>query len=81
MSSTTTVHVLDDRSAHGVHVSLLWYAETNQVTVEVVDDAAGATFELAVPNDRALDAFHHPYAYAAADGIAPTVRMGDRVEA
>jgi hypothetical protein len=35
------------------------------VTVTVDDSRAGRSFELAVDRDRALDAFYHPFAYAA----------------
>jgi len=35
------------------------------VTVSVEDACAGDRFQLAVAPDRALDAFYHPFAYAA----------------
>jgi hypothetical protein len=35
------------------------------LTVSVEDARAGDGFQLAVAPDRALDAFYHPYAYAA----------------
>jgi hypothetical protein len=35
------------------------------VTVTVEDTRIGADFQLAVAPDRALDAFYHPFAYAA----------------
>ena len=37
----------------------------NAVTVSVEDDRVGGRFQLAVAADRALDAFYHPFAYAA----------------
>jgi hypothetical protein len=36
------------------------------VTVSVDDTRDGHRFDLAVARDRALEAFHHPFAYAAA---------------
>jgi len=33
--------------------------------VLVVDTKSGDEFELSVPSEGALDAFHHPFAYAA----------------
>jgi hypothetical protein len=41
------------------------------VTVSAEDTRDGHRFELAVARDRALEAFHHPFAYAAAnsDGV------------
>jgi hypothetical protein len=35
------------------------------VTVSVEDSRAGRRFEVAVERHRALDAFYHPFAYAA----------------
>ena len=54
------------RENNGVQVSLYWSRSTNDVTVEVVDTVRDERFELAVDPARALDAFHHPFAYAAA---------------
>lgn len=53
------------RHSNGVHVFLLWHPRENALTVSVEDDRAGDRFELAIAPDCALDAFHHPYAYAA----------------
>ena len=35
------------------------------MTVSVADDRTGDRFEIAVEHEYALDAFYHPYAYAA----------------
>jgi len=40
------------------------------LTVSVTDAASGVWFELLVAPDEALTAFHHPYGYAAALGMA-----------
>jgi hypothetical protein len=56
---------LAHRFGAGLDVTLFWDAAAEVVTVEVVDLAGGENFELAVPRSRALDAFHHPFAYAA----------------
>jgi hypothetical protein len=58
-------HELATREGNGVRVVLHWHARRNTVTVLVEDDADGDRFVVAVPADRALDAFHHPYFYAA----------------
>jgi len=58
---------LDHRVSQSVHVRLLWWPVDDRISIEVVDEARGDSFALVVPNDRALDAFHHPYAYAAPD--------------
>jgi hypothetical protein len=63
VNTSTSARELDHRVTDGIHVTLLWYPATNRVTVSVVDQGSGESFELDVPADRALDAFHHPYAY------------------
>jgi hypothetical protein len=57
---------LDHRSADGIEVSLLWSPRTNRVLVEVEDSRSGETFRLLTPAEKALDVFHHPFAYAEA---------------
>jgi hypothetical protein len=46
-------------------VRLLWHPREDAVTVSVEDARVGDRFQLAVAPERALDAFHHPFAYAA----------------
>ena len=57
------------RRGAGLEVTLRWHRTTGKLTVSVTDAASGASFELPVAADQAL-AFHHPYAYAAAQGVA-----------
>jgi hypothetical protein len=64
-----STHELDHRSTDGLEVTLLWEAETNRVTVGVFDTKSGDDFEIEVDPSKALDAFHHPYAYAASRGV------------
>ena len=66
MSRTTDNNrELAARGSDGLHVLLLWHPHDNALTVSVEDARAGDRFELVVAPDRALDAFYHPYAYAA----------------
>jgi hypothetical protein len=58
-------HELAVRESDGLHVALLWDRHTDAVTVSVEDRRMGERFHLAVAPERALDAFHHPFAYAA----------------
>ena len=53
------------RENNGVHVLLLWHPRENALSATVDDSRVGDHFELAVAPDRALDAFYHPFAYAA----------------
>jgi hypothetical protein len=60
---------LDFRSSDGLDVALLWDPETDRLKVTVFDGRSGDDFELKVPSHEAMDAFHHPYAYAASSGV------------
>jgi hypothetical protein len=60
---------LDFRATDGVEVSLLWHKRTDTLTVFVFDARSEETFELEVESRYAVDAFQHPYAYAAALGV------------
>lgn len=56
---------LAERESDGLHVVLLWHADDDGITVSVEDTRIGDCFQLQVAPDRALDAFYHPFAYAA----------------
>jgi hypothetical protein len=60
---------LDYRANDGVEVSLLWHKRTDTLAVFVHDTRTDETFEIEVESTNALDAFNHPYAYAAALGV------------
>jgi hypothetical protein len=61
------VRELDSRAADGIEVRLLWRPHDNRAMVAVADAKTGEAFTIDVaPHERALDVFHHPYAYAAA---------------
>ena len=63
---THTTRELDRRTGDGIEVRLLWCQNDGHVTVAVTDSKTGETFELPVhEGERALEVFHHPYAYAA----------------
>ena len=59
------IRELDHRKSDGIEVTLLWNARTKAVLVSVVEERSAASFQFEVPPANALDAFHHPYAYAA----------------
>ena len=63
--ATSHARELAVRDSDGVHVLLLWHPEENALTVSVEDARLGNRFRIAVAPERALDAFYHPYAYAA----------------
>jgi hypothetical protein len=59
------VRELAFRESDGVRVLLLWHPREDAVTVSVEDTRTDNCFELAVDRRRALEAFYHPFAYAA----------------
>ena len=61
---------LASRASNGIEVTLLWNRRSDDLRVCVNDTHTGVYFELHAERDHALDVFHHPYAYAAARGIA-----------
>ena len=63
---TDTFRELDHRSHDRIHVRLLWRARDDRVIVAVADEKTGERFSVDVHDDeRALDVFRHPFAYAA----------------
>ena len=58
---------LAHREQDGLEVTLFWHARSNEVLIEVVDQRDESSFRLPVAGSCALDAFHHPYAYALAN--------------
>ena len=63
--ATPQTRELAARESDGINVLLLWHPREHAITVSVEDDRQGDRFQLAVAPDRALDAFYHPFAYAA----------------
>lgn len=61
-----TVRELDHRISDHIEVRLLWEPESDRVSVAVFDGRSGESIRFDVAGRHALDAFHHPYAYALA---------------
>jgi hypothetical protein len=61
------IRELNHRVNDGIEVRLLWNSDTNAVSVAVAETRCDVSFAFAVTGADALDAFHHPYAYAAHD--------------
>jgi hypothetical protein len=61
---------LASRASNGIEVTLLWNRRSDDLRVCVNDTHTGVYFELRAERDDALDVFQHPYAHAAARGIA-----------
>jgi len=56
---------LAHRTTDGIEVTLFWSKPSNRVTIAVLDSHSDETLEFEVDGGAALDAFNHPYAYAA----------------
>ena len=63
--ATPNTRELAARESDGISVLLLWHPREEAITVSVEDDRRGDRFQVAVAPNRALDAFYHPFAYAA----------------
>lgn len=63
-------------------ITLSWHSEDDRVEVSVRDISTGATFHIEVAPGNALDAFTHPYAYAASRETVEqlSVEVGARVD-
>ena len=51
------------RTGGGLEVTLYWDPADGSTSVEIWHAATGQTLAFAVPPERALDAFHHPFAH------------------
>jgi hypothetical protein len=65
MPAITTRTELAQRQNDGIEVSLLWTRSDGSITVAVRHLATEESFELDVDPALALDAFYHPFAFAA----------------
>lgn len=62
---TASWEELASRTSSGLEVTLLWQRDRKDVNVRVIDSRTEEAFELTVAGESALEAFYHPYAYAA----------------
>ena len=70
LAALTEWSELASRENDGLAVFLLWNRITNQVRVSVVDSKLDEVLELEIAGAEALDAFYHPFAYAADRGVS-----------
>jgi hypothetical protein len=70
------IRELAQRASSGTRVRLLWRQGTRRLWVEVREPGTDQTLAILVPPERALDAFHHPYAYAGPRRLAPPAEWG-----
>lgn len=67
MTATTSTQrrELAQRTDDGIEVTLYWNEPTDRVTVVVFDLRSDETLDFEIDGRAALDAFNHPYTYAA----------------
>jgi hypothetical protein len=65
LDMTANWEELARRTSSGLEVTLLWQRDRSDVNVRVIDARTEDAFELTVAGESALEAFYHPYAYAA----------------
>jgi hypothetical protein len=56
---------LDSRREDAIEVTMVWRPERDSIEIGVNDTRTGEAIVIEPPNEKALDAFHHPYAYVA----------------
>jgi hypothetical protein len=56
---------LAHRKSGGLEITLYWDAEAQSTSVEVHQPATQETIAFTVPEEYALDAYHHPFAHLA----------------
>jgi hypothetical protein len=64
---------LAHRSSDGIEVTLFWSKPSSRVTIAVLDTRSGEVLEFEVEGSAALEAFNHPYAYAATRRVRPVL--------
>ena len=75
----TLIRELDHRTNDGIDVRLLWHPRDDRITVAVHDAKTCEAFAVDVrPGDSALEAFHHPFSYAAWHGVAASGPTAER---
>jgi hypothetical protein len=75
---TATVRELAQRRSGTDEILLLWRPEIDRVELFLRDVATGAGFLIEVEPSRAIDAFHHPYAYAPRRGKSRRVLRSEK---
>ncbi len=64
-TANTQRRELAQRTGDGIEVTLYWNKPSDRVTIVVFDLRSGEALDFEIDGKAALDAFNHPYAYAA----------------
>ena len=68
-TALTERHELAHRTSDRIEVTLFWSKPSKRVTIAVLDTRSGELLEFEAEGSVALDAFNHPYAYAASERV------------
>lgn len=52
---------------NGVEKIMLWFRESNILHLVILDHHVSVEYEFQVPNDKAMDAWKHPFTYKPED--------------
>jgi hypothetical protein len=70
--ASTSMCELNRRVSDRIDVRLMWCKQEDRLWVTVTDGRKDESFQVPVcDGERAMDVFHHPYAYAAHHGVIP----------
>ena len=72
---------LAHRENDGIAVTLLWDSDSDRLIVTVRDWRTGEALDLGAEARNAMDVFNHPYAYAAARGVAAFAEASESLAA
>jgi hypothetical protein len=73
MLARKRVRELAERTSSGTLVRLFWLQGTRELWVEVREPEFDVTIVIPVEPEHALEAFHHPHAYAAGHTVRAQV--------
>jgi hypothetical protein len=65
------IRELAERTSNGTLMRLFWLQGTRELWVEIYEPEVDMAIVIPVEPERALEAFHHPYAYAATHSVLP----------
>jgi len=68
-STRAPIRELAERSSNGTRMRLFWLQGTDELWVEVYEPEFDVTIVIPAAPERALETFHHPYAYATTDSV------------
>ena len=68
-STREPIRELAERTSNGTLTRLFWLRGTRELWVEVYEPELDVTIVIPANPERALDTFHHPYAYATDDSV------------